>query len=319
MWVACSYDGAVLVNKGVFADWLDVPNYGEVAITKSKIVEDPSPVKLTQAHIQIRSLLRSFSKDIRMCFVKQVERRHVERPANGIISSWQEGDSTITKEDVFNAEKEHAELNASLKWPQCVGHMDTLFAKAKVYFKQHLYGTKVEPSSANAELATQPGSDPQTTSSAKLDHSPPDEVVASPRIVPADFPSVQTSCSSNVATLPPVPSATHERTTNPNPEPELGPQDSAAKQGNPPLGRLEQTAVSAAMSNDVAVAHACDASRTFWENALEEPASEWHSMALFLKNNHSALFSSPPPHTLNPLTPSPPPPSPPPTPPLPSA
>lgn len=250
LWVTCSYDGSCLVNKGVFDDWLDAPNYGDVATAKRHLVKDLSEVELTVGHAETRSLLRLFAKGVQICFRDQDERENTEGAANETIKSWSRGDRMITKVDALAAEKELAELNTSLVWPQGIGRMDTLFAVIKVHFDQYLY----------------------------------------------------------------VFSAAHQASVNANAEAKLAPQDTAARQGATPLGELEQLAVSGTMCSDEAVAHAGDASRAFWQTVLNQSIPEWHSLALFLKDNHSELFPSPPP--LPPPSPSP---SPPPKAPSPSS
>lgn len=114
VWVTCSYDGSCLVNQGIFADWLDAPNYGNVAKAKLMVVENLFNIKLTQAHTGTIILLPAFADTVRSCFAKQAERGRIQSKANDILMLSIRVPGVHSEEVVLNAEKTLAELETNL-------------------------------------------------------------------------------------------------------------------------------------------------------------------------------------------------------------
>lgn len=251
-------------------------------------MNDISNLKLTQAHTKIHSLLGSFSEDVRACYMKQLERQNINATTSNIISGWNRGDR-IFRSKVSKAQKDLDELRTSIVWPQSLGHTDGLFASVKDTFEEYLFGEGDELSSPDA---MQPGS-PQSTTSDGNQHPLTDNTFEAPHKVLSRGSPIQSGPQSN--TEPPLSLSTAADRGAGDANSETGVLAHTNREQSKQENDLQNIPISDIMCSDKIIECAGDASRAFWQDALEEPASEWHSMALFLKDNHSALFPSPPP------------------------
>lgn len=197
--------------------------------------------------------------------------------------------------------------------------METLFNDIKAHFEEHLNREKNKSSRSNGPHARLPNSSLcATTSPADLfsqrdntvridttnkNQRPSPKVASAPRDMLADGDSAHGSSSFEVAALPSRCSTVNGAVIGAKPEAQLLPQGGAIKPEK--AHDLNKISISEIMCSDEIVECAGNASRAFWQDAADKPASEWHSMALFLKDHHSALFPSAPP--LPPPSPTPPP------------
>lgn len=286
-----------------------MPNYADVARAKRGFTKDMSKIRLTRAHGGIRSLLRPFADELDICFGKQTDRERVEARSERIITSWKERDPKLKEKDALKAQKQLDDLNASLVWPHNLAHMETIFTAIKSHFDEHFFGEEDAPTSSPTSPSTSPTSASHapgeqvnlslaedSCSSTAVRHIdaqsvPEDTDGASDQVLADGDPALSKSLL-NVATSLFATPAVDEAAEDEDSEAGLPLDLPTSEQETGIEQDLEKIAVAEIMDNDSIVRRAGDASRKFWQITLGNPSSDWHSLAVFLRETHHSLFSS---------------------------
>lgn len=313
VWIACSYDGPHLVHKGLFDEWLNAPYYSIVAQAKETVINNSAfNIKPTPGHADIQILLRPFAGEIRRWIRDQVTRKLEINDAMSTISAWKSGRHRVTKAEAVQAEQELVELKAKMRWPQNLKHTQTLFTKIKAVFTQY-FERPPEEALPERDISQPILSSATKTSSAErsvdgdgcaqevikdgCQHSLAGNSNVEPhQLFTGGNPHKLRLSSEIPSELPAVTAVEGRASIGAAAVTPVLAESAAAREDLAKQARLKKIPISEIMGNEDLARETAKASRAFWLAALNEPTSDWHSLATFLHKALPPLFapSAPP-------------------------